>query len=365
MAKGKISDGDFVIFNQQLASLTKSGLPLSKSLRSLSREVRAHRFKEGIERVRSDVEAGVPLSEAVRKRADVFPELYSRIIAAGEESDNLPEVLSQLAKYSEIMARMRRKVRDALAYPVTVFIAALVILCFLTLFALPKMLGSLELIVRSERSVGVELRREGLGGFFLGVARALANNSVEIAVGIGCLIGAVIFTVALLRSFQAGRVFLDRIKLSLPFYGRCLMSGYILRFSQTLGTLLKTRVPIGDAIYLTAEAVGSQSMKPVLNRLREQVEGGTKLSESLKKSGIFPEAAVWILSAGDEKGQLDEALMEVSEVYQAELERGIGRMAFWVEILATAFISLFVVFIVLSVFVPIIQLINSVNTTGE
>lgn len=365
MATGKISDADFVIFNQQLASLTKSGLPLSQGLQSLSRDVRSRRFKQGVEKVRSEVESGVSLSQAVQKHPDVFPELYSRIIAAGEESDNLPEVLSQLARYSEIMARMRRKVKDALAYPLTVFIAALAVLCFLALFALPRLLGSLELMMGQEPSIGLAFEVHGVGGFFLGVARVLAKNNVEIAAVIGSLVLAAILLTACLASFRGGRMFLDRVKLTLPFYGRCVMSGYILRFSQTLGTLLKSRVPVGDAIYLTAEAVGSESMKPAFHQLRREVESGMRLSESLKKSRVFPETATWILSAGDEKGQLDQALMEVSEVYEAELERGVGRMAFWVEILATAIIALFVVFIVLTVFVPIIQLIQSLNTAGE
>ncbi len=360
MGKGKPTPSEFVIFNQQLASLTKSGLPLSKSLQSLSSEVRSRRLKEGIERVRSDVDAGIPLSEAVRKRSDIFPELYSRIIAAGEKSDNLPEVLSQLAKYSEMMARMRRKVKDALAYPLTVLIAGLVILCLLTLFVLPNLLWSLELIAEEDLAIDF-YGRGGGGGFFVAAARVLAYHNVDIIVAIGCLIGLVILGVVFLRSFPGGRALLDRVKLSLPFYGNCIRSAYMLRFSQTLGTLLKSRVPIGDAIYLTAESVGSESMKPAMSRLREEVEGGTRLSESLKKSGIFPGAAVWILSAGDEKGQLDEALMEVSELYEAELERGTGKMAFWLEIFATALIAGFVLFVVLTVFVPIIRLINSMG----
>jgi len=363
VGKAKASDADFLIFNQQLASLTKSGLPLSRSLRSLSKDVRGRRFREAIEKVRSDVEAGMPLSQAVRDRTDIFPELYSRIIAAGEESNNLPEVLSQLAKYSGIMARTRRKVKDALAYPLTVLIAGLVILSLLTLFVFPNLLRSLALVAAKSPAESRSVDSTGWlgegGGIFLGAARVLAYNNIEIAVGVACVIGAIIIGAVLLRASANGRAFLDRIKLSIPFYGNCLLSGYMLRFSQTLGTLLKSRVPFGDAIYLTSEAVGSQSMKPAMKRLREDVEAGTRLSESLKKSGIFPEVAVWILSSGDEKGQLDEALMEVSEVYEAELERGSGRMAFWLEVFATALIALFVFFVVMTVFSPILQLIRS------
>jgi type II secretory pathway component PulF len=202
----------------------------------------------------------------------------------------------------------------------------------------------------------------GVSGVFIGMARVLAYNNVEVAGTIAGLIVAAILAVTILRSSPRGRILFDRIKLSVPLYGRCLMSGYMLRFSQTMGTLLKSRVPIGDAIYLTAESVGSESLKPAMDDLRQEVEGGARLSESLKKSGIFPDAAVWVLSAGDEKGQLDEALTDVSELYEAELERGAGRMAFWLEILATGLIALLVLCIVLIVYVPIIRLINSLGT---
>ncbi len=364
MAKGKISDTDFVIFNQQLASLTKSGLPLSRSLQSLSKEVRSRRLRQGIEKVKREVEAGIPLSQAVHGRPDVFPELYSRIIAAGEKSDNLPEVLSQLAKYSEILARMRRKVKDALAYPLTVFIAGIIILSMMTLFVFPNMLRSLEVITEEASTSPASGAAKGTGIFFC-AARALAYHNVEIAVGIGCVVAAALVAWAVLRSSRGGRIFLDRIKLSLPFYGKCLMSGYMLRFSQTLATLLKSRVPIGDAIYLTGESVGSESMKPAMIRLRKEVEEGTRLSESLKKSRMFPDAAMWILSAGDEKGQLDEALTEVSGVYEAELESATGRMAFWLEVIATGMISLFVAFVVLTVFVPIMRTISVISAPEE
>ena len=365
MAKGRISDTDFVIFNQQLASLTKSGLPLSGSLQSLSKEVRSRQFRQGIEKVRSDVEAGISLSQAVQGRPDVFPELYSQIIAAGEKSDNLPEVLFQLAKYSEILARMRRKVKDALAYPVTVFIAGILILSMMTLFVFPNMLRSLEIITEGELGISAGAASGKGGGIFFWAARMLAYHNVAIAVGIGCVVAAALVAWAVLRSSRGGRILLDRMKLSMPFYGKCRMSGYMLRFSQTLGTVLRSRVPVGDAIYLTAESVGSESLKPAMIRLRKDVEEGARLSESLKKSGMFPEAAVWILSAGDEKGQLDEALMEVSEVYEAELENATGRMAFWLEVIATTMISVFVAFVVLTVFVPIIKTISVLNAPGE
>jgi type II secretory pathway component PulF len=356
MSPNRIAAADLLLFNRQLVSLIKTNLPLSRSLAMLSKEAGKPRLRNAIRGLQEAVEAGRPLSKAVAARPDLFPKLYAKIIEAGERSDNLVGVLAQFVKYSETATEMRERVRDALMYPAFVLVSTLLVAVLFVFFVIPTM---------TRVVVGLW---GGLGepGFIeetlwyqtlMFVAKSLPPVvvvlfSVLILGVIACLI---------LRLSPGGRAVLDRIKLGSPIYGPCYRLALLSRFGETLGLLIRSNVPLGDALYLTGQCSPSPSLRAACERLQRTVEGGRTLSEAISADALLGPMLAYMVSIGERREAPHEELESAAEIFSSTLRMRARRSVLWIDTVVLVCVGLVVVSFAWLIYRPLFMMIRGMG----
>jgi type IV pilus assembly protein PilC len=319
--KNRISMEEIVVFNRQLAALVNAKLPITPGLREIAKEVKNHRLKEVIEGIRSDVESGRSLKESFGKYPRVFSEFYMSMLDAGEKSGNLAGILNQVADYSHRMARMRSRLLDSLAYPVLLATVALAVLIFLITTIIPLFVNlGQEFPVTSGASYAMyPLYRVG---------KFINSYPLAIVIIIAVIVCLAILSVRLAARSPQGRAFIDRMKLKIPIVGRLTREMSLAVFSRTLGLLLKAGVPVTQALELLARASTNKVMEQAVMDIKERVNQGESVTRAMSENIIFPPTMVWMLSMGENKGKLDEALIHTAEVYEGKAEHS-SRLLFY------------------------------------
>jgi type II secretory pathway component PulF len=356
MLCNRISAADLLLFNRQLVSLIKTNLPLSRSLAMLSKEAGKPRLRNAIHGLQEAVEAGRPLSKAVADRPDLFPKLYAKIIQAGEQSNNLVGVLAQFVKYSETATEMRERVRDALMYPAFVLVSTLLVAVLFVFFVIPTMTRAVVGLwggFFESGALGASLWYQTL----MFVAKTLP---VIVAVVFGILILAVI-AYLVLRISPAGRALLDRIKLRSPIYGPCYRLALLSRFGETLGLLIRSHVPLGDALYLTGQCSPSPSMRAACERLQRAVEGGRTLSQAISADGLLGPMLAYMVSIGERREAPHEELESAAEIFASTLRTRARRAALLIDTVVLVCVGLIVIGSAWLIYRPMLVIIQGMG----
>ncbi|MBN1916308.1 MAG: type II secretion system F family protein [Verrucomicrobia bacterium] len=355
MQANRISPSDFLIFNRQLVSLIKTDLPLPNGLAMLSKESRQPAMRNAVAGLQRAVEAGEPLSKAVANRPDVFPKLYAKIIEAGERSNNLVGVLAQFVKYSETTAELKERLKDVLMYPAFVLVSALAVFSLLVFFILPTAGQTILTITLGDNPDSMGYIRASLG------VRLLHFLVLYLPTGTACLYGLIVLAVLVylvMRRTNAGRVLLDRIMLRLPLYGQCYRFSLLSRFSETLGLLIQSHLPLGDALYLAGQCSPSATMHRVAARLQHGVEAGRKLSDAMAAEPFLGPMLAYMVSIGEKREAPDEELQSAAELFAFNLRGRARRAAVWIDTIVLVLVALLVLAVVISVYRPLFTLIQ-------
>jgi type IV pilus assembly protein PilC len=286
------------------------------------------------------------------KQPRVFSRLYVAMVRAGEASGALDLVLTQLADTLEKQVSLRHKVRSALTYPVVVLGLVIVISTAMLLFVVP-MFKSLY---------------SRLGGTLPAPTRMLLALSSGFKTFFPFVIVGVVIAVVLLRRWvkaPSGRVTFDALKLKIPIVGDLLHKSSIARFSRTLGVLLHTGVTILDALDITADTAGNAKIALVIRDARERVRGGETLSEILEESPLFPKIVTQMMAVGEETGALDELIAKVSDFYEAEVEAKVAALTSLLEPILIVTMGITVGGMVISLYLPMFNIIKLVNQQGN
>jgi len=351
-AGGRVKVKNITQFARQLSTLQDAGLPILRSLRILEEQQRSGTFKRIIGYVADDIEGGSTLSEAMGRYPRAFDRLLVSMVAAGETGGVLDLILSRVADFMEKAQKLKGRVKSAMIYPAVVLTAAFTILTLLMKFVIPQFKTVLEEMVQGELNPVTTT--------VLGISNWIAKQYgwvVILSIPFGF-----IFLVRILRKFRAGRYILDAIKLRLPVMGQLTGRVSVTRWTRTLGTLISAGVPILDAINVTRETAGNEVYANMLNNVHNSIRQGDTFAGPLRQSKTVDLIVSNMVAVGEETGDLDKMLLKVADNYDEQVDVLVASLMSMLEPIMILVLGSIVMTIVLSVFLPMIQVITSLGT---
>jgi len=350
---GKVPAKVLTVFTRQLSTLISAGLPLLRSLRTLSKQEKNANLKKIMGILAESVEGGTTFSEALSQHPKAFNKLYVNMVKAGELGGVLEIVLTRLAEFAEKSQRIRGKVTSAMVYPAVVLTIAVGIVTFLMLFIVPKfeaifkdMLGGRPLPAITQ--------------IIMDLSRFIQGNFLLIA---GVLTVAVIGMRFALR-LPGISAAVDNYKLKLPLFGDMLTKTSVARFSRTLGTLVSSGVPILQALQITRDTAGNERVSAAIESIHDNVKEGESMVSPMEASQIFPPMVVSMVQVGEETGQLPDMLTKVADVFEEEVDVAVAGLTSLLEPVMIVLLALIVGTIVVALFLPLITIIQDLTAGG-
>jgi type IV pilus assembly protein PilC len=337
------------IFTRQFSVMLDAGLPLVQCLEILGEQEDHRTFREIILKVRSDVEQGSSLAEAMRKHPKAFDELYVNMIAAGEAGGILDIILQRLSTYIEKAVKLKSQVKSALIYPVAVILIAIFVVWIILWKVIP---------------VFAQLFA-GLGGELPLPTRVVVAASNFLGRYTVFLIPAFFFGgLAFRRVYKTQRRFtliVDTALLKLPIIGMLLRKIAIARFCRTLSTLTSSGVPILDGLEITAKTAGNTVIEDAIMAVRKAVEEGKTISDPLGQTKVFPSMVVQMIAVGEQTGALDQMLSKIADFYEDEVDTAVAGMMKLIEPLLIAVLGGIIGFIVAAMYLPMYSILEKIG----
>ena len=342
-SKGHVTSKDLVLFSRQLSTLVSAGVPIVQSLGILETQAENPAFKEVLGAVKTDIEAGLSISDALRKHGDAFPELYTSMVKAGELGGILDTILERLTNYLESSEALKAKVKAAMMYPAIVLSICSVVTCFLMVFVIPTFKNIFA-------SFGAELPLPTQ--ILIDISDQMKSHwYLLLAAPYGAYKGFIYF-----YKTPAGHKWVDGYSLKVPIFGPILKKVAVARFTRTLGTLIKSGVPIMQALETVASTAGNVVIAEAVNMTRESIREGGHLSDPLKKSGIFPNMVTSMISVGEETGALDIMLSKIADFYDQEVDTAVKGLTSLIEPIVIVVMGVVIGTIVIAMFMPMFGL---------
>lgn len=349
---GRVKLSDLSVFCRQFSTMIDAGVSLVRCLSVLGEQTVNPKLKRIISDLQSEVESGQMLSRALSKYPNVFSNLFIGLIKAGEVGGVLEESLQRLAQFLEKDQELRRKVKSAMTYPVIVMIVAITIVILLVTFILPKFMD-----------LFVDL---GVKDYPAPTKILMAFSNLLTSKWYIMIITLVAFVIGfrLFIRTKAGRRIYDRFKLKAPVFGKLNHKIVLSRFSRTLGTLLSSGVPILQALETVAGTVSNEIVSDAVLEARARIREGDRIGDPLQRSKLFPPMVVQMISIGEESGALDPMLNKVAEFYESEVDAALASLTAAIEPVMIVFLGGAVGFIVISIFLPLVAVIQSLTGGG-
>lgn len=345
---GKIGLRPVVIFSRQLATMVSSGLTLIRALGILAEQTESKPLAVVIGTMRADIERGLSFSQAISKHPDAFPTVYIAMVRSGEVGGMLDMVLIRLATMLEAQLDLRRRVKSAMSYPIAVGVIIVVIVSAMLLFIVP-MFESMYKDLGGELPLPTKM--------LIAVSGFLSSSWWLIAiVTFGTVSGLKRW-----RKTPQGRMAFDRLKLRLPIAGTIVQKTAIARFSQTLAALVRSGVPIMEALDIVADTAGNAVLAAAIQQARERVRVGESVSVALMDHPVFPQMVVQMMAVGEETGALDAMLEKIGEFYDDEVSATVDSLTSLIEPLLMVVMGVTVGGMVVALYMPMFQVINLVK----
>jgi type IV pilus assembly protein PilC len=344
----KVSRSEFLIFNQELATLLKAGMPLVPSLDILRQRVGNATFKAVLDDVYDRVKAGSALSDAFAQHGNLFPAVYAASLTAGERSGNLDSVIRRYVAYEKVIGAVRRRTVSALIYPAILVTLMLGLVGVIIVRVVPAFSGfyqtfDAELPLTTRILIGVS-------------DRVVGSLWLLLAVVVG---GAVAINATLRQARQRER--LDRLLLRLPWVGKTLWKFATAQLSRTLATLLGGGIPLVNALEISARSMSNRYLCGELDRVRVSVQEGHSFAGALLARGVLPDVAVKMIEVGESTGSLQEMLNSIADFYDEEIETEVGRFITVIEPALLVVMGGIIAMVVLALYMPIFDLSNVVG----
>ena len=346
----KVPSREFLVFNQELATLLKAGMPLVQSLDILRQRVTNPVFKVVLDNVYERVRAGSALSEAFEAHGALFPGVYTASLLAGEKSGNLEQVLRRYVSYVKVISGVRRKTVSALVYPAILVALSLVVVTVIVVKVVPEF-GNFY------NQFGKELPLSTR--FIVGLSNFVTSYVLLILAAIVLLAAAVMWWVR-----QPGqRRRLHRLILTVPAMGPLAQKFSTSQGARTLATLLGGGIPLVNALEVTARSLGNQHMAAELLTAAQQVREGRSLAGTLQASGAFPDVAIKMVEVGESTGALQEMLNSLADFYDEEIDTNLGRFVTIIEPALLVVMGIVIAGLLLSLYLPLFNLSSALSNT--
>ena len=344
----KLSARGFTVFNQELATLLKAGMPLVQSLDILRRRVEHPLFRGVLDDVYEQVKAGTALSDAFDAHGDLFPGVYTASLVAGEKSGSLEQVLRRYVAYVKVVGAVRRKTLSALLYPAVLVVLSFVVVAIIVLRVVPAFAGFYETFDRE-----LPLATRVIVGASLVVGKWWP-------VILSALVIAVVGTWTWARS-PANRARLHRLLLAVPVLGAVAQKFGTSQMARTLATLLGGGLPLVNAISVAARAIGNRHLAAELEIVGLRVREGQAMAAAMLDRRVFPDVAVKMVEVGESTGALQEMLNSVADFYDEEIETNLARFVAVVEPALLVIMGVIIAALLLALYLPVFQLSSVVR----
>lgn len=336
------------LFSRQLATMINSGVPLVQSLAIMQRQMEHKGFQKIIKDMRTDVESGTPLSEAIAKHPKVFSRLYLNLVRAGETSGTLDSILDRISAFLEKDLALRGKIKSAMTYPVIVLIFAILITYFLLTTIVPQFA---QILIQLNAPLPLITR------VLIAVADFLQTKTWILA-----LVGvALFFAFRYYYRTNQGRHVIDDIKLKVAVLGPLLRRSAIASFARTFGLLISSGVNIIESLEITKGTANNIIVEDAVDNARNVVMVGEQMSGSLATSKVFPPMVVSMVAIGEETGSLDRMLDKVADYYDREVDEAVDSLTAAIEPIMIVFLGGIVGVIVAGMFLPMFSIIGQLS----
>ncbi|MFZ3202144.1 MAG: type II secretion system F family protein [Candidatus Acidiferrales bacterium] len=346
---GGVDAKELAIFTRQFSVMIDAGLPLVQCLEILAAQQENKVFQKIIVGVRTSVEGGSTLSTAMKQHAKVFDPLYHNMVEAGETGGILDTILQRLSTYIEKNVKLKRAVKSAMIYPVSVIGIAVLVIGLLLWKVVP---------------------------IFVTLFNGLQVNlplPTRIVIGLSDLVGSiyglmvVVFAIAFGLAVKfwygtpQGRMMIDGLLLKVPVVGMVLRKIAVARFTRTLGTLISSGVPILEGLDITARTSGNAVIERAIAKTRKEVEAGRSLVEPLKETDVFPGMVTQMIGVGEQTGAMDAMLQKIADFYEDEVDVAVKDMLTAIEPIMIVFLGVVVGGVVISMYLPLFSLIGQLS----
>jgi type IV pilus assembly protein PilC len=334
---------DLSVFTRQFSTMVNAGLPMVQCLDILGKQTENSRLRKVIQEVMLDVEGGSTLADGLNKHPDVFGDLYSNMVDAGETGGILDVILGRLAVYLEKADALQRKIKSAMTYPSIVAFVAIGATVFMLLFVIPvfaKMFSDFGGTLPTPTRVVM-----GISDFLRAYWWAMA------AVVVGVVVAYKQY-----RKTPKGRLVTDKGLLRIPVLGNVIRIGAVARFTRTLGTLVGSGVPILQGLEITAATAGNQVLANAIHATRASITQGDTISEPLKRSEVFPPMVIQMISVGEQTGALDEMLQKIADFYDDEVDTAVEQLTSVIEPIMIVVMGVIVGGMLVAMYLPMFKM---------
>ena len=348
LARGeKVPSQDFLLFNTQLRTLLRAGLPLAQSLELLESQQSHPHFRSLLGKVHQQVTTGVSLSDAFLSLGDTFPRLYANSLRAGERSGELEAVIGRYVEYQRLVEAVRRKIVGALTYPAVLILLSVSLVVLLVTYVIPKF-SDFYLQFGSDLPLPTRI--------VLGTAQGFQRNLLWIVLGTGLAI----YLIRLWATSSRGRRIADRLKLRLPILGQLLHLFAVSQFTRSLGVLLRGGTPMVPALETASTSVKNAYVSELFLATVQEVQEGRALSDALSETRQTPELALAMIRVGESTGALPEMLEHTSEFIEEDIDFTLNRIVTLFEPLILVLMGLVIAGLLLSVYYPLLRLVTTI-----
>ena len=341
---GKITTADIAIFSRQLATMLAAGIPLVQAFEIVGNGHENAAMQKLILAIKSDVEGGSALAEALAKHPLYFDDLFVNLVEAGEQAGALETLLDKVATYKEKTEAIKKKIKKALTYPAAVLVVAFVVTTILLIFVIP----SFEDLFKG---FGADLPT--FTRMVIDLSAFVRSQGVILAAMIGAAVGAFLYFKKRSRAF---RHFLDRMMLKMPIIGPILQKASIARYARTLSTMFAAGVPLVEAMESVAGATGNIVYEEGVLRMRDEVATGQRLQQAMENTDLFPNMVIQMIAVGEESGSLDEMSAKVADFYEEDVDNAVDNLSSLLEPLIMAILGVLVGGLVVAMYLPIFKL---------
>ncbi|HGM7321504.1 TPA: type II secretion system F family protein [Stenotrophomonas maltophilia] len=343
-AGSPVKPKDIAFFSRQMATMMKSGVPIVSSLDIIASGHKNPRMKKLVDTIRTDIEGGSSMYEAISKHPVQFDELYRNLVRAGEGAGVLETVLDTVATYKENIEALKGKIKKALFYPIMVVVVAMLVSGIMLVFVVPQFEDVFK-------SFGAEL--PAFTQMVVNLSRFMVSWWwLMLLFAIGTAVGLVM---AYKRSPKMQHA-MDRFVLKVPVIGQIMHNSAIARFSRTTAVTFKAGVPLVEALGIVAGATGNTVYEEAVLRMRDDVSVGYPVNMSMKQTNLFPHMVIQMTGIGEEAGALDAMLFKVAEYYEQEVNNSVDALSSLLEPMIMVFIGTIVGGMVIAMYLPIFKL---------
>ncbi len=341
---GKVKAEDIAVFARQLATMLAAGIPLVQAFEIVGNGNDKPSMQRLVLDIKSDVEGGTSLHEALARHPLYFDDLFVNLVEAGEQAGALEGLLDKIATYKEKTEALKKKVKKALTYPAAVMVVAVIVTVILLIFVIPQF----EALFKG---FGADL--PAFTQMVINMSRFLQSKGIFVAAVVGGLGWTFIYFQKRSRKM---REFLDRVTLKAPIIGPIMVKAAIARYARTLATMFAAGVPLVEALESVAGATGNIVYENAVMKMKDEVATGQRLQRAMENTALFPNMVIQMIAVGEESGSLDAMASKVATFYEAEVDNAVDSMSSLLEPLIMAILGVLVGGLVIAMYLPIFKL---------